>query len=182
MNTVEPIRDLSKIEQIKIYLRSRNQRDYVMFLLGINSGLRISDILSLKVSDVKDRDFIILSEKKTGKEKRFIINETLKDELKRFVSFKEGGEHLFSRHRNGKKPLDRTTAYRIINEAARAVGIKEMIGTHTLRKTFGYHFYRQTKDIAMLQSIFNHSSPSVTLRYIGINQDSINKALKEFKL
>lgn len=182
MNTVEPIRDIEKIEQIKVYLRSRSQRNFIMFLLGINSGLRISDILVLKVSDVKNRDFVILSEKKTRKDKKFLLNETLKHELKGFIAFKEDDEYLFSGKRAGDKPLDRTTAYKIINEAARAVGIKDRIGTHTLRKTFGYHFYQKTKDVALLQYLFNHSSPSVTLGYIGINQDVADKALKEFEL
>jgi len=58
----------------------------------------------------------------------------------------------------------------------------DSIGTHTLRKTFGYHFYQKYKDIALLQELFNHSAPSVTLRYIGINQDMIDVAMKEFKL
>ncbi|MFP3813497.1 tyrosine-type recombinase/integrase, partial [Bacillus sp. SIMBA_005] len=56
------------------------------------------------------------------------------------------------------------------------------IGTHTLRKTFGYHFYKQTKDVAMLQEIFNHSDQRTTLRYIGINQDAMNNAMKKFKI
>lgn len=182
MNTVEPIRDLEKVEKIKLYLRSRNQRDFIMFLLGINSGLRISDILNLKVSDVKDKDAIILKEKKTGKEKRFILNDNLKTELNGFITFKEMDDYIFSGRRAGDKPLDRSQAYRIINDAARAVGITDKIGTHTLRKTFGFHFYQKTKDVALLQYLFNHSSPSVTLRYIGINQDIADRALKDFSL
>lgn len=182
MNHVEPIRDIAKIDQIKIYLRSRNQRDFIMFLLGINSGLRISDILRLKVSDVKDKDAIVITEKKTGKEKRFMLNDSLKSELRGFITFKEDSEYLFSRSGSGETPLNRTSAYRIINNAARAVGISDNIGTHTLRKTFGYHFYQRTKDVALLQKLFNHSSPSVTLRYIGINQDVVDKAMKGFSL
>ena len=78
--------------------------------------------------------------------------------------------------------LGRSAAYRIINGACRVVGIKENIGTHTLRKTFGYHHYRKFKDIALLQKIFNHYSPSVTLRYIGIDQEEINKSYMNFIL
>ena len=66
---------------------------------------------------------------------------------------------------------DRTSvAYQII----RSMGIKEKIGTHTLRKTFGYHAYIKTKNIALIQKLLNHSSPSVTLRYIGITQDDLD--------
>lgn len=72
--------------------------------------------------------------------------------------------------------LDRAQAYRILNKAAQAVGVKERIGTHTLRKTFGYHHYKKYNDIVLLQKIFNHSSPSVTLRYIGIEQYTIDES------
>jgi integrase len=68
-----------------------------------------------------------------------------------------------------------------MNQAAAAVGLED-IGTHTLRKTFGYHHYQQNKDVAILQQIFNHSSPSITLRYIGINQDIIDRSLEDFCL
>ena len=72
-------------------------------------------------------------------------------------------------------------AYKILKAAGDRFGL-ESIGTHTLRKTFGYHFYKQTGDIVTLQQIFNHTHPSVTLKYIGINQESINKAMKKFKI
>lgn len=69
-------------------------------------------------------------------------------------------------------------AWKILNTAAKEVGLDE-IGRHTLRKTFGYHFYQKYKDVAVLQQIFNHSSPSVTMRYIGINQDIIDEAVDD---
>lgn len=80
-----------------------------------------------------------------------------------------------------KRPITRIQAYRILNTAAEKVGLDE-IGTHTLRKTFGYHYYQKTKDVVMLQTIFNHSAPSITLRYIGIQQDEIDKSLEDFSL
>ncbi|PFH99668.1 site-specific integrase, partial [Bacillus thuringiensis] len=86
-----------------------------------------------------------------------------------------------SLHQNPKKPITRIQAYRIMNAAAEKVGLDE-IGTHTLRKTFGYHYYQKTKDVVMLQTIFNHSAPSITLRYIGIQQDEIDKSLEDFSL
>lgn len=66
-------------------------------------------------------------------------------------------------------------------QLAKEVGLTE-IGTHTLRKTFGYHFYQQYKDVAVLQQIFNHSSPAVTMRYIGITQDIIDEKVDNFTL
>ena len=78
--------------------------------------------------------------------------------------------------------LDRFAAYNIIKNACKAAGLEETIGTHTLRKTFGYHHYQQFKDVAILQKIFNHSSPQITLRYIGIEQDQIDESYSNFIL
>ena len=75
---------------------------------------------------------------------------------------------------NGKAPLQRDQAYKIINNAAREIGITEKIGTHTLRKTFGYHAYKSGVSIEVIQKLFNHSTPSITLRYIGITQDDLD--------
>lgn len=181
MVCVEPIRDKNKIETVKRILKENGSRDYLLFLLGINSGLRISDILKLKVSDVKNKKYIELYEQKTGKYKRFPITNSYKSALEDYIIGKNSDEWLFSSQR-GRKPITRIQAYRIICNACSKAGITFRIGTHTLRKTFGYHFYNKTKDVALLQCIFNHSAPSVTLRYIGINQDIIDENLKTFAL
>lgn len=91
------------------------------------------------------------------------------------------GEFLFCSRKGVNSPISTTQSYRIIVSAGERIGI-ENIGTHTMRKTFGYHHYQQYKDIALLQEIFNHSSPSITLRYIGINQDNIDLGYKNFSL
>lgn len=181
MVCVEPIRDKSKIEIVKRILKENGSRDYLLFLMGINSGLRISDILKLKVDDVKDKKYIELIEQKTSKYKRFPIAKSFKAELEEFIIGKMPEEYLFASQR-GTKPISRIQAYRIICNACINAGITVRIGTHTLRKTFGYHFYQENKDVALLQCIFNHSSPSVTLRYIGINQDMIDSKLNAFCL
>lgn len=181
MVCVEPIRDKEKIEIVKRILKENGSRDYLLFLMGINIGLRISDILKLKVSDVKDREYIELFEQKTGKYKRFPITQSFKQTLEEFIADKNPEEWLFSSQR-GSKPITRIQAYRIICNACVNAGITARIGTHTLRKTFGYHFYQENKDVALLQCIFNHSAPSVTLKYIGINQDIIDSRLNAFCL
>lgn len=182
MNTVEPIRDLDKIEQMKDVLRSKNEKYYMMFLIGINTGLRISDIRTLRVEDVLNRDHIILREQKTNKAKRFLINSTLQKEIQRYVKDenKKAGDYLITSNKGENQPLSRQQAYRILNDAAKACGINDRIGTHTMRKTFGYWHYKRYHDVAMLQDIFNHSSPSVTLRYIGINDDMKDETLRNF--
>lgn len=180
MNFVEPIRDMEKLDELKALLKQRSERDYFLVVLGINTGLRISDLLRLKVSDVKGKSHIILVEKKTGKRKRFLINESLRNEVDQYIVGKRSDEYLFASTKR-PLPITRVRAYQIINGTARKVGLSE-IGTHTLRKTFGYHFYQRTKDIATLQMIFNHSHPSITLRYIGITQDLIDDAVSGFSL
>lgn len=179
MEFVQPIRDLKQIETIKKLLKLQNLRDYCLFVLGINSGLRISDLLKLTISDIiengKIKDRIRLREKKTNKFKDFPLSEKAKQAIKEYLktrNYKEYEPLFISRKNNGF--LLRGQAYKIINNVAKSVGIKEKIGTHTLRKTFGYHAYNNGYDITIIQKLFNHSSPSVTLRYIGITQDELD--------
>ena len=111
----------------------------------------------------------MIREKKTGKEKVFPINDELRPILNKYIKGKADYDWLFpSRQECGH--ITRQRAYQILSEAGQNFGL-EAIGTHTLRKTFGYHFYQQTKDIDTLKEIFNHSDISVTFRYIGITQD-----------
>ncbi len=181
MTSVEPIRDKKQIELVKRILKENGIRDYLLFLMGINVGLRISDILKLKVKDVKDKKYVTIKEQKSGKIKRFPITDSYKTTLEDYIIDKHTDEWLFPSQK-GDKPITRIQAYRIINNACLKAGIMTNIGTHTLRKTFGYHFYQETKDVALLQCIFNHSAPSITLRYIGINQDIIDTSLRAFAL
>jgi integrase len=180
-NTVEPIREPEQIRQMKEVLLHQSYRDYFLFVFGINSGLRISDILPLRVMDVKYTNQLRIREQKTGKIRKVQMPSTLQSEIEKYSSRLADSDHLFP-SRKGNKPISRIQAWKLMNDAARVVGIEGPIGTHTLRKTFGYHFYQRTKDIAMLQQIFGHSSPSVTLRYIGINDDMINASLEGFSL
>lgn len=181
MNYVEPIRDSAVVEDIANYYKEENERNYIMFLMGIYTGLRISDILKLKIRDVKNKDYIILREQKTGKQRNIKINKILKRELANYVQNKDPDDYLIKSRENYNKPIGRSMAYKILQKAAGEFSL-ESIGTHSMRKTFGYHFYRKTKDVVTLQRIFNHVHPSVTLRYIGIEQEGINKAMDEFRI
>ena len=179
MEFVQPIRSLKQIETIKKLLKQQNLRDYCLFTVGINSGLRISDLLKLVVSDViennKVKDRIRLREKKTNKFKDFPLSDNTKSAIKEYLKTREYklNEPLFISRKN-KGFLLRQQAYKIINDVAKSIGIKEKIGTHTLRKTFGYHAYNNGYDIAIIQKLFNHSTPAITLRYIGITQDEMD--------
>lgn len=179
MNFVQPIRDKELLADIEEYFKRKRTRDYIFFLLGIYLGLRVSDILRLKVKDLRDKTHCVIREKKTRKQKRIELHPYLKRELKWYLQERDPEEYVVTSRKGENKPITRKRAYQILREAAKEFNL-ESIGTHTLRKTFGYHFYKQTKDVALLQDFFNHSSPTITLRYIGINQDTMDAAIRRF--
>lgn len=176
MELVEPIKSKKDIQRIIKYLKSRNILYSTVFQFGIYSGLRVSDILALNISDVRDKKYVEIREKKTHKYKKFPINERLKQVIEEYLPIRQemywNTKALFVSKKGSR--LGRSQVYRFINEACKELGIEGDFGTHTMRKTFGYHFYQDTKDVVMLQKIFNHSSPAVTLHYIGITQESID--------
>lgn len=180
MTKVEPIRNLNDLKKVESVLSNQNMRNLLFFTIGTNCGLRISDILALNVEDVKNKNYIQIVEQKTGKFKKFPINSKLKPMFKEYTKGRNLKEPLFKSVFNNR--LERFAAYHIIKNACKEAGIEEKVGTHTLRKTFGYHHYRKYKDVALLQKIFNHSSPVITLNYIGIEQDQIDESYTNFIL
>lgn len=173
---VEPIKDIDKILAIKKNLRKQSPRDLLLFVLGINTGIRIQDLLSLKVSDVWDgekvREFLYVCDTKSEDRRGHFINNQVKGALENYLASQEltNNDFLFKSKKNGL-PISRQQAYRIINTAAKEVGISGKIGTHTLRKTFGYHAYRKGIAISILMNIYHHQTPAETLRYIGIDKN-----------
>jgi integrase len=182
MNYVQPIRDKNKIEEVKGYLKQNGTRDLLLFTMGINCGLRISDLLRLKVIDVRGKSHVEVKEKKTGKTKRFPLLGNLQSMIAEYIKDKGDNEYLFRSRVGANKPITRVMAYMIINEACKKAGINDSVGTHSLRKTFSYHHYQQFHDIVILQSLLNHSSQVQCLRYIGITQDNVEKTLQQFEL
>lgn len=179
MEYVQPIRDKKQLENMKRYLKEQNLRDWLLFVLGINSGLRISDLLQLTIDDIKGKDRITVREQKTHKTKDFPLSDTCKKAISEYLKITGLTEGVLfpSRKNSGSKgtgAISRQQAYDIISNAAKEVGIKDAIGTHTLRKTFGYHAYKSGVGIEVIQKLLNHSAPSVTLRYIGITQEQLD--------
>jgi len=190
MNTVEPIRDKKKIKAMKAVLKSKSIRNYLLFTMGINTGLRISDLLKLKLQDVmednrKIKNTIYIRENKTGKEKVFAINKTVKEAIKEYVSSLKTYElywYIFKSKKGENSPITRIQAYEILNNAAELIGITDKVGTHSLRKTFGYHARIKGAPIETLQKIFNHASPCITMRYIGITQAELEYVYLDLNL
>ncbi len=174
--TVEPIRDKAKIKNMYYYLNGRNPKYGLMFKFGLNTGLRISDILPLTAKDIfsekgEFKEYLVLKEKKTNKEKKIKINEALRKNLLDFVpkESRKGDMFLFSNNCGGH--IKRIQAYKVLKNAAVVCGV-ENFGTHSMRKTWGYWTYKASKfNIGLIMDTFNHSSQNITLRYIGVNQD-----------
>ncbi len=191
MRTVQPIRDIKKIKAIKGNLKKRNPRDFLLFTLGINTGLRISDILKLKVEDVKDqtgeiKEYLDLNEKKTKKQRLIYLNVEVRNALEYY--FDKTGiydleRYLFISDKTKiNKPISRIRAWQLIQSWCREVGIKGRIGTHTIRKTAGYQMRIAGVPIELIQEVLGHQSVSMTKRYLGITDDEVTKVLKNFNL
>lgn len=181
MKFVEPITDPEIIADIeKRLLKAKRIRDYLFIEVGLNTGLRISDLRYLRKRDLK-REKFKLTEIKTGKDKVYEMNPTVRKHLLSLMDQWDDDDYILKSRQGVNKPISRSMAYKLLRKITAPYGL-ESIGNHTLRKTYGYFFYQETKDIAMLQKIFNHSTPEYTLRYIGIIQDRINDATRSFKV
>lgn len=176
---VDPIKNTRDINKIKQYLYGKeNKRDYCIFVVGINVGLRAGDLLSLKIKDVTDGntifDIVTIKEQKTGKTRNFALNKNAKEAIQISINSLadyDFDDYLFKSRKGGHlgvRPL-----HHIIKTLTKDLGIKGNFGTHTLRKTMAYHRYINKVPLETLQKLLNHSSSAITLRYIGITQKVI---------
>ena len=183
--TVEPIKNVKDIKKIKQFLLGKtNKRDYMLFVVGINVGLRVGDLLQLKISDViedngKFKDKIVIDEEKTDKTRYFKLNDSAKESIQIYLDSLKSydmNDYLF-RSRKGNEALRVDSTHKLIKNTLRDLNIKGNFGTHSLRKTWAYHTYMNNSSnpriLATLQKALNHSSQDVTLRYIGIEQEEI---------
>ncbi|WP_147532809.1 tyrosine-type recombinase/integrase [Bacillus marasmi] len=174
MEYVEALRDIKEIQAMKRYLKRHSERDYVLFVFGINTGLKINELLSLSVRDLMDdgcvKDFILIPYKEKAQE--IYLNQKVKKAITDFVHSQHlnNDDFLFKSAKTGE-PISRQQAYRIIHQAAVEAGISGKIGTNSMRKTFGFHAYKRGIAISLLQKQFHHSTPSETLKYLGISKD-----------
>ena len=187
---VEPIRDKAVINRIAEALKddqtAAGKRRYLLYMFGLYLGRRISDLLKLKVGDVFGKDKFVIKEKKTGKQIELFITKSLKAAIKDRLSGLAADDYIFASSRSDRitkkqKAIDRRTAYRDI-QAIKAIGnfpADYNLGTHTLRKTFGYHYYQATHDIAGLMKLFNHTKEETTLIYIGIASDEVKQTFRK---
>ena len=185
---VAPIKNADKILEMKDFLRGKGIGYELLFVMGINTALRIGDLLSLSISDVTDEngkvlDVICLKEHKTGKLKQMPVNESVKIALSSYLATypnRKRSAPLFFSQKCGA--LSRSQAWRTLRAAGKSVGLQN-IGTHSLRKTFGYHVYNKSGgDIGLVQKLLNHSISKNTLQYIGIDREMMDNVYMELNL
>lgn len=179
MKYVMPIEDKAIISDFADYLREKNERDYVLFMTGIYLGRRISDILQYRVRDLRGQDRIAIRERKTGDTILLPINPNLQKIYREFFKGRKDYEFAFRNSKSKQnRPISRVRVWQILNEAADAVNYKDSMSCHVLRKTFAYWLYMDTGgDIVMVQEVLGHEDPSITRRYIGIDQQKKEKAI-----
>jgi integrase len=186
MNTVDHISDIKKVYEI--IEDCENLRNKVLLAIGFLTGLRISDILRLKIKDLKG-EYISVIERKTinTKKKPIPIQKPITKELSEYISklgdrLKNDNEYVFISQKGINKPITRQQADRIIKYECRRAGIKGRIGTHTMRKTAGSIIYRLTKSETEAQIFLGHANLKDTIRYLGLNKihmDNITKMLSK---
>ncbi|NOU81534.1 tyrosine-type recombinase/integrase [Paenibacillus sp. LMG 31459] len=169
---VEPLRSLEDIRRMEHVLKYYSSRYYIAFKLATNSALRMSDICTVKVGILR-RYYLNLNELKTGKFRRMYINEQLRAIIMEYIEFMDDEDYLL-RTITHNNPPSVSSIYRVFHDCGLKLGMPH-IGTHTCRKTFAYHYYREHKDLARLMTILNHSNERETLVYIGVTQDELDE-------
>lgn len=195
MQFVEPIRDKKKISQIKNQLRGEGRyRDLLLFTIGINTALRVSDLVKLRVSDFVDSDgspktFFDVKEQKTDKARRVTINEAMATAFGEYCAAypdicDNSDNFLFFnvKRLNYSEPIKRGMVWLVLSDICKAVGLKGNFGAHTLRKTWGYHARMNGVPLSHIMKILNHSSEETTLRYLGITADELAEVARNLTL
>lgn len=166
MNWVAPIKDEETLKNFKEILRTYDDKYYIMFEIGVGTGLQLQDILKFKVKDIINKDSLTVTIGTKHIKRVFKIPKELQTIISEYVKDMDPNSYLVTGYNGSNQPLSREQAYRIFKSAGRQVGISS-IGAQTMRKTFAWHYYKETGDIYYLQNLFNHASPSITYRYIG---------------
>ena len=195
MNFVQPIRDPKKIAQIKNTLRGEKRyRDLLLFTVGIISALRISDLLELRVHHFIDevgnnRQRFVIEEQKRGKRNEITINASMREALAEYrltyPEIENDPSHFVffnTRNKNFTRSVTRQTVRTHISNVCHAVGLQGNYGTHTMRKTGGYHAYKHGVPLVTIMKKLNHSRPDVTMRYIGITDDELAEVANRLNL
>ena len=189
MNKSQPIKNKKKLDRFKnFYIEEEyNPRNYMFISLGLNTALRVSDLLKFTWNDVYNfdndcfRTHVKLTEQKTTKQSVIFLNSRIINSLSWYKSEEiikfSPDTFLFSNDDN--QHISRSTAYRIVHNAAVSCEIEGVISPHSLRKTFGYYAWKQGTSPVLLMDIYQHSSFEITKRYLGIEQDERDSVFRD---
>lgn len=179
---VYPVFNKDNQSKIELCLKASNLRNYIIWITGTHTGLRVSDILSLKSSHF-NKSFLTITEQKTGKIKDIKISSKLKNAINEFISINniQPSDYLFKGRKNTGKPITRQHVSRIIKDVTKKLNILDNISSHSMRKTFAYNLYILSKNnIALVMQALNHSKESITLKYLCITDKIINDLIEQF--
>ena len=186
MKEVDAVTNQEDLTTIHNLLKKHGSQDYAdIWKLGINVALRISDLLSIHTDHINlDRRELELVESKTGKKRLIRLNDTAVSIIKRRQATNPDNVYLFQSNRyqtNGiPKPLTRAPVARKFKEIGDIIGIK--LSTHSMRKSRGRFMFQAGVSIEQIAKVLNHSSPSVTLAYIGITREDTLRTYDDFEL
>jgi integrase len=183
MSATQPIRNKHQIREMAEYYLNRGElRNHLLIVMGVHTGLRISDLLRLTWDDVYDfdheclRESVTITENKTQKTKGIAINKVILSALSLCLKSAKRGRYLITSRKGVNKAISRVQAYRIIRAAAEASKFHYRVTCHSLRKTFGYQLWKNGTSPVVIMEIYNHSNFAVTRRYLGVNQDDKDEA------
>jgi integrase len=178
---VDPIRQIKDIKAIS-KLTADNPRDHLIFIMGINNGLRAGDLVKLKVKDVqhlKVGDILTIKEGKTGKDNILVVNKTVHKALSNYLDKvqPDSGDYVFA-SRKGGSYIQSQAVSKLVKKWTREINLKGNFGAHTLRKTWGY-IQRTIHGVGfeIICKRYNHSSPAITMRYLGIQDKEVHSTL-----
>lgn len=166
MNWVAPIKDEKTLEEFKNALKEVDVKYYIMFEIGVGTGMQLVEILKLKNKDLTDKTELTVEIGTRKLTTTFKFTDEFKEIIDNFVAGKDPEGYLLIGYPGSDTPLSREQAYRVFKQVGRQIGLGS-IGAQTMRKTFAWRYYKQTGDIYYLQELFNHASPSITYRFIG---------------
>jgi len=191
MNTVDAVKTPKQRTQLEAQLLEASQVYFDIWKIGVNLALRISDLLTITMADVKALDrkqpALHLVEIKTGKKRKIVINKAALQVMQRRLAEHPKDKYLFQSaavniDRRRKQPISRRSVGRVFEKVGQKIAPKVALGTHSMRKTRGYAMYDAGRSIESICKVLNHSTPAVTMRYIGIDQHDIDQSYVEFEL
>lgn len=184
-----PLKSTRQVNEVASLLRNHTKdglRNELLFTIGINNGIRTQDIVKLKVDQVLDCQSVRITESKTGKVQTLYFNNRVQRLLKEYLQERKRksitSDWLFPNYKDHRDHITTQAVYRMFKRVSAYNPKIDGLTAHTMRRTYGYLYYKKTHDIVTLMKMFNHSSQAITLRYIGVSKEEIEEARKKFEI